>query len=147
MSGSRHKTGPAMIILTFLLVATLFGGMVFFSFGFAPVLFAQLSSDQVRPLLRGTFPYYYLVVIGLSAMCAVAAIFTNAASGLVISLLGFIAVSTIAARQVLMPMINAATDAGNQKRFAWLHGGSVVLQLVQIGLCGWALVLFLFATG
>ena len=45
-----------MTDIALLLAATLLGGMVFFSFGFAPVLFAQLPMEQVRPLLRGTFP-------------------------------------------------------------------------------------------
>ena len=47
-----------MSVFALLVTATLFGGMVFFSFGFAPVLFKQLPMDKVRPLLRGTFPYY-----------------------------------------------------------------------------------------
>lgn len=62
-----------MTDLVLLMSATLLGGMVFYSFGFAPVLFAQLPMERVRPLLRGTFPYYYLAVIGLSAVTAVAA--------------------------------------------------------------------------
>ena len=32
------------------MAAMLFGGMTFFSFGFAPVLFKQLPVDKVRPL-------------------------------------------------------------------------------------------------
>ncbi|MEM9477898.1 MAG: DUF4149 domain-containing protein [Pseudomonadota bacterium] len=59
-----------MTLAALLLTATLFGGMVFFSFGFAPVLFAQLPMDKVRPLLRGTFPHYYLAVIALAAIAA-----------------------------------------------------------------------------
>lgn len=37
-----------MSIIALLLAATLLGGMVFFSFGFAPVLFAQLPMDSKR---------------------------------------------------------------------------------------------------
>ena len=127
-----------MATITLLLTATLFGGMVFFSFGFAPVLFKQLPMEQVRPLLRGTFPYYYLVVIVLSGVCAAAAL---TQSGLAAALLGLICVTTIYARQVLMGQINAATDRGDQKEFHRLHMASVVLQVVQIGVCGWAVVL------
>lgn len=127
-----------MEIITLLITATLLGGMVFYSFGFAPVLFAQLPSEQVRPILRGTFPYYYLAVIGVSALATVAAFTQSLTAGLI---LGAILISTIYARQILMGQINAATDAGNKKRFGALHGLSVVIQLIQIGLAAWALVL------
>lgn len=127
-----------MSILSLLLTACLFGGMTFFSAGFAPVLFAQLPMAEVRPLLRGTFPYYYLAVAGLSTLAALVALM---ASPLAALLLTAIALSTGYARQVLMPQINAASDAEDMAQFKRLHGASVVLQLVQIGVAGWALVL------
>lgn len=127
-----------MTEIVLLMSATLLGGMVFYSFGFAPVLFAQLPMERARPLLRGTFPYYYLAVIGLSAVTAPAAWFV---SPLAAGLIGAIALSTIYARQILMAQINAATDRGDTKAFGRLHGLSVVIQLVQIGLAGWAVVL------
>lgn len=127
-----------MSIIALLLAATLLGGMVFFSFGFAPVLFAQLPMDNVRPLLRGTFPYYYLVVIGLAGIAALA---TIPVSGPAAAFMGAICLSTIYARQDLMGRINAATDRGDTGAFKRLHGLSVVIQLVQIGLAGWAVIL------
>ncbi|MEM0898743.1 MAG: DUF4149 domain-containing protein [Pseudomonadota bacterium] len=124
-----------MSIIALLLAATLFGGMVFFSFGFAPVLFAQLPMEKVRPLLRGTFPYYYLAVIALAAVAAIAAYFISPlAAGLLLA----ISLSTLYARQGLMPMINNASDRDDQSAFKRLHGASVVIQLIQIGLGGWA---------
>ncbi|MEM9733000.1 MAG: DUF4149 domain-containing protein [Pseudomonadota bacterium] len=127
-----------MVATALLLNAILFGGMVFFSFGFAPVLFKQLPMQQVRPLLRGTFPYYYLAVIGLSAVAAALAYFVSPMAGL---LVGAIFLSTLYARQILMHQINAATDRGDDRQFKILHGLSVVVQLIQIGLSGWAVVL------
>lgn len=127
-----------MSLIALLLSATLFGGMVFFSFGFAPVLFAQLPMDRVRPLLRGTFPYYYLAVIALSALTAVVAAAVSPAAA---ALVAVVALSTVYARQDLMHRINAATDRGDAAAFKRLHGLSVVLQIVQIGLAGWALAL------
>ncbi|MEM9968739.1 MAG: DUF4149 domain-containing protein [Pseudomonadota bacterium] len=124
--------------LTLLITAILFGGMVFYSFGFAPVLFAQLSSEQVRPILRGTFPYYYLVVIAVSAVATAFAFTQSTMAGL---LLGGICVSTIYARQILMIQINAATDRNDKRAFGVLHGASVVIQLIQIALNAWALVI------
>ena len=124
--------------LSLLSAALLLGGMTFFSFGFAPVLFAQLPIEQVRPLLRGTFPYYYLAVIGASALCAALAVPISSLSA---GLFAGIALSTVYARQILMHQINAATDRGDTSAFGRLHGVSVALQLLQIGLAGWALVL------
>ncbi len=121
-----------------LAAATLLGGMVFFSFGFAPVLFKQLPMKQVRPLLRGTFPYYYLAVIAVSA---VATLLTLTVGTMPALLLGAVCLGTVYARQILMAQINAATDAGDDGRFKALHGLSVGIQLVQIGLAGWAVAL------
>lgn len=128
-----------MLSATALLAAAiLMGGMTFFSFGFAPVLFKQLPIEKVRPLLRGTFPYYYLVVIVASASSAALAFFIEPRAG---RLLVVICISTLYARQILMPQINAATDRGDETAFKWLHRLSVAIQLVQLGLCGWAVVL------
>ncbi len=123
--------------LSVLAAALLFGAMTFYSFGFAPVLFAQMPMEQVRPLLRGTFPYYYAAVIAMAALATALALPLDALST---GLLAAIAISTIYARQVLMPQINAATDTNDQRAFKRLHGASVVLQLVQLGLAAWALL-------
>ncbi|MEM9333079.1 MAG: DUF4149 domain-containing protein [Pseudomonadota bacterium] len=127
-----------MTELTLLLAALTFGGMTFFSFGFAPVLFAQLPIEKVRPLLRGTFPFYYLAVLCLSGLTAAAAIFAEQTVAIIF---GFIFLTTVYARQVLMNQINAATDRKDQRMFNLLHGLSVVIQLIQIGIAGWAVVL------
>ena len=49
------------------------------------------------------------------------------------------ALSTVPVRQLLMPAINRATDAGDRRRFGWLHGLSVVITLAHIAVCGWLL--------
>jgi len=124
--------------LALLTTAILLGGMTFFSFGFAPVLFKQLPMAEARPLLRGTFPYYYLAVIAVSALAAILAL---GAAPLAALLIAAIFASTLYARQILMQQINAATDAGDTGGFKRLHGLSVGLQLVQLGLAGWALLI------
>jgi hypothetical protein len=53
-----------------------------------------------------------------------------------------IAVSTVPTRQVLMPAINRATDAGAIQRFKRLHTLSVLVTLGHIALAGWALARF-----
>ena len=123
--------------IALLMTALLFGGMTFYSFGFAPVLFRQLPMEQVRPLLRGTFPYYYLAVIGLGVIAAAASFAVDRLAGV---LLAGIVLSTIYARQVLMHQINAATDRADRRAFSILHGLSVAIQLAQIGVAVWVLL-------
>ncbi len=123
-----------------LLAALTFGGMTFFSFGFAPVLFAQLPMEKVRPLLRGTFPYYYAALLAVSAFTALASAFVEPTVAIIFAV---ICGSTLYARQILMGQINAATDRDDQRMFKILHTVSVIIQLAQIGLAGWALILLI----
>ena len=125
--------------LALLTTALLFGGMVLFSFGFAAFLFSALPTDVARQTIRRAFPHFYLFVI---ATALLAAVLTGSHDGVGAGLLAFIAVTTIPARQVLMPAINRATDRGAKARFNRLHAGSVVLTLVHIGLAGVALARF-----
>ncbi|MCH2078520.1 MAG: DUF4149 domain-containing protein [Rhodobacteraceae bacterium] len=124
--------------IALLSTAILLGGMTFFSFGYAPVLFKLLSMEEVRPILRGTFPYYYAVVIGLSGLCTALAL---GAGILPAALLALICASTLYARQILMHQINSAADREDKSLFGKLHGASVGIQLMQLGLCAWALLL------
>ena len=50
-----------------------------------------------------------------------------------------VAVTTVPVRQLLMPAINRATDAGLRQRFKWLHGLSVAVTVGHIGATGWLL--------
>ena len=112
-----------------LLVAWLFGGMLLFSVGFAAFLFKHLPPFEARMLIRKVFPSFYLFVILCSALATVLywdSDLFNAA------LMTGVMLTTVAARQILMPAINQATDLGKKKRFIWLHGFSVVLTLGHI---------------
>lgn len=123
--------------LALLLAATLFGGMVLYSFGFAAFVFAALPGDQAGALIRRAFPHHYLFVAGLSALAAAAFAGLDAVAALVLLVSAGLAVF---ARQWLMPRINAARDGGDGRRFARLHGVSVALNFAQLAGIGWALV-------
>lgn len=129
-----------MLTLALLATALLFGGMVLYAFGFAAFLFTALPAETAGPTIRRAFPHFYLFVIG-SAGAAAVLVWIHDPTAAVI--LAAVALSTIPTRQVLMPAINRATDAGEKRRFAWLHGLSVVITLVHIGLVAWALARFL----
>ena len=135
-----------LTLLAYFASITLFGGMMLYSFGFAPFLFKALEPDVAGRTIRRAFPAYYLFVIGGGAL---AAALLAVSDPLGAGLMALVAGIGIIARQVLMPMINAARDrqlAGEavaKSRFAALHGASVLLNFVQLGLIAWVLVRFL----
>jgi hypothetical protein len=100
-----------MTTLALLTTALLFGGMTLYSFGFAAFLFSALPPDRAGPLIRAAFPHFYLFVLGTSA---VAAALLWPVDGLSALLMASVALTTLPNRQVLMPAINAATDAGRK---------------------------------
>lgn len=128
-----------MITLSLLIVALLFGGSVLYSFGFAAALFSTLPAEQAGSTLRRVFPHFYLFVMVTSAIAAALLWASNPLSAY---LLAAIAISTLPTRQLLMPAINAATDAGNKSRFKALHGLSVVVTLIHIAMAAWVLARF-----
>lgn len=126
-------------IIALLIVALLFGGMVLYSFGFAAFLFSALPPADAGPLLRKAFPHFYLFVLVTAAVAALLASAHDAVSAL---LLAVIALTTVPARQVLMPAINHATDSGATRRFKTLHGLSVLVTLAHIALAAVVLARF-----
>jgi hypothetical protein len=128
-----------MNIVSLWCVALLFGGMVLYSFGLAPFLFSAMPMPQARRALRLAFPHFYLFVMCASALAAMLLWGRDGMSALAMLA---ITVSTVPARQVLMPAINTATDAGATQRFKRLHTLSVLITLLHIALAGWALARF-----
>jgi hypothetical protein len=125
-----------MLTAALLVTALLFGGMVLYSFGFAAFLFTALPPEVAGPTIRRAFPHFYLFVIAVSALAG-ALLWSSDPTGA--ALLAVIAASTVPTRQVLMPAINRATDAGARGRFKALHGLSVVITLAHIALAGYVL--------
>jgi hypothetical protein len=124
---------PAAILCSGLL----FGGMTLFAFGFAASLFTALPLESARLVIRKTFPHFYLWVIIISLCSAALSWQTDEEVSLIFALIG---ISTIPTRQILMPRINAASDAENFRAFKWLHGASVVITLFHIGASGYCLI-------
>jgi hypothetical protein len=129
-----------------LLMSTLFGGMMLYSFGFAPMVFSALPAEDAGRFIRAAFPWYYLFVIATAALGGATLMASNVRSG---ALALAIAAVGIYARQMLMPRINAARDAQLQgdlqarRRFGRLHGVSVALNFVQLIGAGYVLYRFL----
>ena len=117
-----------------LFTALLFGGMTLYSFGFAAFVFSALPAQTAGVLLRRAFPWFYAFVI---VTATIAAILWWPQDATYAALMAAVAITTIPARQLLMPAINRATDAGQRTHFKWLHGFSVMLTLGQIAAVGW----------
>lgn len=122
--------------LAVLSTALLFGGMALYSFGFAAFLFSALPAAQAGAALRRAFPWFYSFVIAVAGMAALVWWPHNPTMAAVMAA---ISATTVPVRQLLMPAINRATDAGQRRRFQWLHGLSVLVTLGHIGASGWVL--------
>lgn len=129
-----------MIEAALLITALLFGGMTLYAFGFAAFLFTSLPADTASPLVRKAFPHFYVFVLVSSALACGLALGRDGHSSVI---LAGIAITTVFARQVLMPAINAATDAEAKRRFAVLHTLSVLLTIGHI--VGAGIVIMLLA--
>jgi Domain of unknown function (DUF4149) len=126
-----------MIEAALLVTALMFGGTILYSFGFAAFVFNALPAQTAGPLIRRAFPHFYLFVLITSV---IGSALTFAFDGFATVLLGLIAATTVIARQVIMPAVNAATDAGAKGRFKLLHTLSVIITLVHIGVAGYLIV-------
>jgi len=125
-----------LAITALLITAILFGGMVLYSFGFATFLFSHLPASDAGTILRKAFPVFYLWCIAVALVAAGLLVFLDTLSAwLVVA----IALTTVPARQLLMPAINASSDNNDRRRFNLLHGLSVLLALAQMVVLGYVL--------
>ena len=118
-----------LTIITILPVLSL-GIMLFFSFVIAPTVHKFLPKTESGPYIRKIFPIYYILngFLSLSSLLAIAylgvfnAIFYANLVILVIFILSYF---------YLMPSINKIKFK-NSSKFKILHGGSVILNIIQI---------------
>ena len=124
------------MLITSIIAGIVAGGMLFFAFFMAPMIFTQLAPEMAGSFIRAVFPKYYLIFgalfIILSALLFILS--SNLLAALVlVSGLGF-----IAARQSLMPLINKYSDLASggdttaARRFNSLHRTSVILNTLQM---------------
>ncbi len=115
--------------------AVMFGAMVYFAGGVAPLIFTRLPADQAGRFVRALFPVYYLWVLICAAAAALALAtlrpFDAAAMALV-------AAAAVWLRQGLMPKINRLSDAAQagdaaaKPGFDAAHRLSVIVNIGQM---------------
>ena len=119
-------------------VAGVFGGMAFFAFVYAPLVFIKLGTEAGGRFIREVFPVYYLAMGTTSLTAAVLLAFSNASRGADALAMACIGIVFFLARFVLLPIINRNRDAGQagdlaaKKRFDALHRASVIVNAVQM---------------
>ncbi|MDE0750947.1 MAG: DUF4149 domain-containing protein [Planktomarina sp.] len=119
--------------IALLTTSFLFGGMMLFAAGFGPIVLKNLEGNVARLFIRNTFPHFYLFVLVSSFLAAVTVFVFAPFASLALLVIFF---STLPARQILMPAINAAADKGDRKKFKLLHALSVVITLAHIVIAG-----------
>jgi hypothetical protein len=125
---------PAYLLslLAIVLVAVLFGSMVFFAGVMAPLTHRKLPPEVAGAFLREVFPVYYVVMIVVSLLGAAAAYKPNpiAAGALVLVAIGF-----VYARLFLLPRLNRIRDQPEtavEGAFRRLHRQSVIINVTQM---------------
>ena len=137
-----------MSVLIFVTIGIILGFMLFFPIVVAPTVFTILNEKQSSLFLRSFFPKYYLFGI---ILCMVAISFTFILEE-TLTLIFFLVMifGFIYSRQILTPAINKARDdeiKGNKQsknKFEKLHRISVIINIIQILLCIFMLINFLY---
>ena len=107
----------------------LLGSLIFFSAIIAPNVFKILPEQNARSFIRSIFPKLYLWGIALSLINSLSLIFLSQ-TAFYISIIVFL--GFLFSRQILMPKINALSDAANQKKFQQYHTLSVLIFITQL---------------
>ncbi|RPH44313.1 MAG: DUF4149 domain-containing protein [Burkholderiales bacterium] len=121
-------------------LAGIAGTMLFFTVAVAPFIFRVLPAQWAAVYVRSFFPKYY-AVLGAASLVAAWLAGSGAGEGVgearavALAVAALFAVSLV----VLTPAINRASDAKDRRRFGWLHGASIVVNLGQLGALLWVL--------
>ena len=119
-------------------VAVVFGGMVFFAFVYAPLVFIKLGTETGGQFIRDVFPVYYVAMGATSIAAAVLLAFASAARGVDALAMTCIGIVFFLARFAMLPIIHRNREAGlagdiaAKKRFDALHRVSVIVNLAQM---------------
>ena len=117
--------------ILFLIVSSVIGIMLFFSFVVAPVSFKSLGEKNFRKFIRTIFPYYYTVNLTLLTLVAILIFIYY---GFVFDLIPILFCVILFAFSlfILMPLINKLKDNHQETKFKYAHGFSVVINFVQM---------------
>jgi hypothetical protein len=109
------------------ILSAVVGIMIFFTIAVAPTVFSVLPKEWSSAYVRKFFPKYYLI---LGLLCFIAALIST---DQMLTFGAYVCSGLFAfSLWVLTPRINYAKDNNLKKRFGYLHGLSVVINLIQL---------------
>lgn len=117
-------------VVSLIVTALLFGGMASFAFFFTPMVFRYTEREDAADFLRRVFPVYDRLG-SFVAIAAALPLFPGRYSVEVGTLLAVAATFLFAAR-IILPAVNKAREAGDDRRFKIWHKISVILHTVQL---------------
>lgn len=146
--------GSLLNFLELVALVTWLGAILFFSSVAAPTIFRALEPAEAGKAVRAMFPRYYLIGIACGLVLTAVQIGRGLLwywGGMIRPALALFALLTLVnlyARQVLMPAINRAREAGpsDKVRFDRLHRRSVALNIVVL-LAGLLYLVWMAARG
>ena len=117
--------------ILFIIVSSVFGIMLFFSFVVAPIGFKSLSEKNFRKFIRTIFPYYYSVNLILLTLVAITIFIYY---GFVFDLIPILIciILFVFSLLILMPLINKYRDQNKKKKFKYAHTSSVIINFLQM---------------
>ena len=117
--------------ILFLIVSSVIGIMLFFSFVVAPIGFKSLNEKNFRKFIRTIFPYYYAINLVLLILVAIIIFIYY---GFVFDLIPilFCAILFAFSLFILMPLINKFKDQNKKKKFKFVHTASVLINFFQM---------------
>lgn len=126
------------------LTALALGAMVFFSFFVAPATFRILGKEGAPPLISAFFGLYYPYITGTTALAAGLIYYRSEAL-----LLALVAAISLVGQFAIRPGIERlrpgrqSGEPGAMRKFGQLHGLSMVLNLLQIGILIFILIILI----
>lgn len=117
-------------VAALVLVAAVFGGMIFFMALFAPAVFRLLPRDDAVSFMRALFPLYFRV---MGIVTCLPVLFILAFPSYRPEALTLLAVAAVffAQRYALLPALERCREAGREARAKALHRLSVAIHLAQ----------------
>ena len=114
-------------MITTYLISGMVGIMLFFTIVVAPTVFKVLPVEWSSEYVRNFFPKYYATLGLITLICVF--IEVNWTYKLLLAICAAFFAFTLF---YLTGKINNAKDNGHTRQFHWLHGASVIINLLQL---------------
>ena len=118
-----------MLILQIFLSGLIVGVIIFHTAFSTPLLFKNLSPENLSKYLRSIFPRFFLLILALGFL----SLFANLNGLLSFHFNFLVSITSIlfsAICYLIIPATNKSSDSGDKKKFKLLHSLSVVLTIL-----------------